>query len=227
MDTAAHPFDTHVADYDAWFTAHPAVFASEVEALAALHSDWTEAVEVGVGTGRFAEVLGISRGVEPSAAMAAVARTRGLEVLPGRAEQLPLPGSSIPLLVYITTFCFVDDPHATLEEAHRVLSPGGHIVIAFIDTDAPAGRAYLDRQASSVFYRNAHLRSGVELSNLLAEHNFNIVAWRQALFTDVARIHKAEPSRAGHGDGLFAVVKARVTAHHPPHQPPAEHAKSS
>jgi hypothetical protein len=37
-------------------------------------------VEIGVGTGRFAVSLGIAVGVEPSPAMAELARRRGIEV---------------------------------------------------------------------------------------------------------------------------------------------------
>jgi hypothetical protein len=46
-------------------------------------------VEIGVGTGRFAEPLGIRVGVEPSKAMRQVAQKRGIEVIDGVAQVLP------------------------------------------------------------------------------------------------------------------------------------------
>lgn len=47
-------------------------------------------IEVGLGTGKFAKVLGIKEGVEASNEMAAIALKRGIEVVTGRAENLPI-----------------------------------------------------------------------------------------------------------------------------------------
>jgi hypothetical protein len=46
-------------------------------------------VEIGVGTGRFAEPLGIRVVIEPSKAMRRMAQKRGIEVIDGVAESLP------------------------------------------------------------------------------------------------------------------------------------------
>jgi SAM-dependent methyltransferase len=66
-------FDQLSERYDGWFEAHPEVYRIELDAI----RDWmppdvTSALEVGVGTGRFAAPLGIQTGVEPSDAMARV-----------------------------------------------------------------------------------------------------------------------------------------------------------
>ena len=66
-------------------------------------------MEIGVGTGRFAEPLGFREGVEPSPAMAERARRRGLEVTDGVAENLPLPDATYDVALMVTTICFVDD----------------------------------------------------------------------------------------------------------------------
>jgi hypothetical protein len=69
------PFDTHVSEYEEWFDEYPAVFKSEVEALREMmpEGDKLTGIEVGLGTGRFSEALGIKEGVEPSENMRALA----------------------------------------------------------------------------------------------------------------------------------------------------------
>ncbi len=84
---SAGVFDTHAADYDAWFERHPAVCTSELAALRPGRGRGSRWVEVGAGTGRFALPLDIALGIEPSAAMAERARARGLPMVGGRGEQ--------------------------------------------------------------------------------------------------------------------------------------------
>jgi ubiquinone/menaquinone biosynthesis C-methylase UbiE len=94
-------------------------------------------------------------GIEPSAAMRELARERGLDAVGGVAEQPPYPDDSFDTLLMVTTICFVDDIPLSLREARRVLRPGGHIVIGFVDRESPLGRDYLAHQAENVFYREA------------------------------------------------------------------------
>ena len=84
------PFDEHSDAYDDWFDRNDLAYKSELEAIRALLPDYTRAVEVGVGTGRFAVPLGIDFGIEPSRAMAQLARSRGVRVAEGVAETFRL-----------------------------------------------------------------------------------------------------------------------------------------
>lgn len=70
------PFETHVPLYEAWFTKDQVAYESELRAVRSLMPAGGRRVEVSVGTGRFAIPLGIAFGVEPSPAMAQVARVR-------------------------------------------------------------------------------------------------------------------------------------------------------
>ena len=61
-------FDSLASDYDAWFEEEGRlIFTSEVEALRQalplLPKPW---IEVGAGSGRFAQALGIDIGLDPS-----------------------------------------------------------------------------------------------------------------------------------------------------------------
>lgn len=118
-------FEKHAAEYDLWFEENEAAYKSEILALRDPIPANGIGVEVGVGTGRFAEPLGIRIGVEPAKAMADRARQRGIEVYEARAEALPFQGESFDFVLMVTTICFLEKPLQALAEAKRVLRPGG------------------------------------------------------------------------------------------------------
>jgi SAM-dependent methyltransferase len=98
-------------------------------------------VDVGCGPGRFlreaAERGAEAVGVEPSEQMRRLAgrRTpaslRGLmRVVDGTAERLPLEDGTATVVWAVASFHHWTDPEAGLAEAHRVLRPGGRLLIA-------------------------------------------------------------------------------------------------
>ncbi|MBN1809478.1 MAG: class I SAM-dependent methyltransferase [Planctomycetes bacterium] len=167
-----NPFDIYVERYDAWFDRHHDQYMAEIEAVRVILPVFRNAVEIGVGTGRFAVPLGIPLGVEPSPAMAAIARRRGVEVIRGHAECLPLPDNSFDLAVLVTTICFVRDPLQALREVHRILRPCGHVIIAFVDKNSTLGKQYEIKRNASPFYRNARFFDEDELNTLLDSAEF-------------------------------------------------------
>ncbi len=60
---------------------------------------------------------------------AALAQGR-LEIVEGNAESLPWPDECVTCIGSANVFFFVQNPITLLQEAHRVLQPGGRIVIA-------------------------------------------------------------------------------------------------
>jgi SAM-dependent methyltransferase len=92
-------------------------------------------VEIGAGTGKFTRCL-IGRAprilaVEPLPEMAAhipQGPGTGVEVVPARAESLPLPDGCADLVCCATAFHWFDYPDAA-DEIHRVLKPGGHLAL--------------------------------------------------------------------------------------------------
>jgi SAM-dependent methyltransferase len=52
-----------------------------------------DAVEIGVGSGRFAAPIGVRFGVDPARVMLQIARSRGVDAAMGVGEALPFAGA--------------------------------------------------------------------------------------------------------------------------------------
>src|SRR5581483_7826543 len=86
----------------------------------------------GYGTAALAaggrRVIGVER--SPDHIREAAQRFPWLQVLEGDAEALPVADRSVDAVVMLDVLEHVPDPHAALVEAHRVLRPGGMIVLS-------------------------------------------------------------------------------------------------
>lgn len=200
-------FEENVERYEEWFDRHWYAYVNELNAVKLLLPKG-RCVEVGVGTGRFAAPLGVEIGVDPSKNMVKIAKKRCVEVVLSIAESLPFRTNSIDCILMVTTICFVSDPEKALDEAYRVLKPGGAIVIGFIDRESPIGREYERRKEESVFYKVATFFSTKELIDLLRRTGFTIDLVLQTLFRKLEEIDSIEPVKEGWGEGSFVVVKA-------------------
>jgi SAM-dependent methyltransferase len=202
------PFEKHSEVYEEWFEKHPDLYRWEIEAIRELLPPFSEGVEIGIGTGRFALPLGIRMGIEPSPRMAAIAMEKGLEVIPGTAEEIPLPDESVDFVLMVTTICFVDDPLKALREIHRILRPGGWVIVGFVDRDTPLGRHYLEHRKESRFYAPATFFSADEVAELLRRAGFEELKAVQTLFGP--RLDQMEGGvKPGFGEGAFVAIRGR------------------
>src|SRR5205807_8435414 len=104
----------------------------------------TRIVAVGSGTGVLAARIErelhpeVVYGCDPSAGMLEKARGRSGEVrwIRADAEELPHESGAVDAVVTTEAFQFFDQP-AALRAFHRVLEPGGHLVIAAITPAVP------------------------------------------------------------------------------------------
>ncbi len=201
------PFDKYANAYDAWFDKNPFAYTSEMQAVAEMLPKRGLGIEIGVGTGRFAAPLGIKTGVEPSEAMGAIAQERGIRVIRGVAESLPIADAAFDFALMVTTLCFLDDAEASFHQAHRVLKAGGVLILGFIDRESRLGRLYVRRKADSLFYRDARFYSVAEVTVLMENAGFTELACTQTVFQEIHRLQAPEPTRPGHGEGLFVVLR--------------------
>jgi len=200
------PFEKHVEQYEEWFAKNRWVYEAELRAVKDMIPSAGHGVEIGVGTGRFAEPLGIKIGVEPSKRMREIAQKRGIQVLDGVAEELPFDDSRFDFVLMVTTVCFVDDITKALMEAHRVLSHRGFFIIGFVDRSSIMGQAYLSRQSENVFYKDATFFSVGELVDIMDQAGFVDLTFNQTIFKTLSDITRDEPVKTGAGEGSFVVI---------------------
>ncbi|MBN2460897.1 MAG: class I SAM-dependent methyltransferase [Candidatus Cloacimonetes bacterium] len=206
-------FDDHIEDYERWFTDNIWVYKSELQAIRTILPETGDGIEIGIGSGLFAQPLGIRSGIEPSRKMRETVRNRGLNVIDAVAEKIPYPDQSWDYALMVTTICFVDDPLQSLQEINRILKWQGHIIIGFVDKNSPVGKLYLQHQNESIFYREAVFYSTEEIYLLLRNTGFKVVETCQTVFGLLDEIKEVQPAAAGYGKGSFVVIKAQKYVH--------------
>ncbi len=207
--TKQSPFDHYVREYEQWFVDHHWVYQAELRAVRELLPLTGIGLEIGVGSGRFAEPLGIPLGVEPSRQMAALAKERGVQIMHGVAEHLPVGDGSFNFVLMVTTICFVADIDKALLEAQRVLALNGDCLLGLVDRSSALGQQYLQRQGESLFYRDAVFYSVEEVVVHLRHAGFHDFSFCQTIFSGIPDIGENEPVRPGYGQGSFVVVRGR------------------
>ncbi len=162
--------------YDEWYEKHPVTARNELLAvLEALRGAPGPCMEVGVGTGWFAARAGCRYGVDPSRGMLRVALMRGVEVVQGRGESLPVRSGSLGSVLLVVTLCFVDDPHVVLAEAARSLAPGGVLAACIVPRDSPWGLHYESlARMGHPFYSRARFLSSRELVEAAVRAGFAV-----------------------------------------------------
>ncbi len=193
-------FDREAARYDAWFESERgrALFESEVHCLrqvsAGLPRPW---LDVGVGTGRFAQALGIDMGVDPAPSALRYADKRDVKVLPSLGEALPFGDGEFGAVFIIVTLCFADDPAALLREARRVVSKEGSVVLGIVPAESSWGRFYRERAAvGHLFYSQARFFTLAELAQLARGAGLRPERSASTLFQEPGRSqYEVEPPR--------------------------------
>jgi len=135
----ATSFGTAAEAYNTFRPPPPAALADLLGPL-----DGVESVDLAAGTGlltRFLADRGASvTAVEPDDRMADVIRrtARGVTVLVGSAEAIPLPEASVDLVTVSSAWHWFDHQRAPVEIA-RILRPGGRLVVLWNGVDYRSG----------------------------------------------------------------------------------------
>jgi len=203
------PFEKYTDRYENWFERNKYVYQSEINAIRQILPDFKKGVEIGLGSGRFAEPLGIKFGIEPSSKMRKIARDRGIKVVDGTAENLAFKDCSFDLALMVTTLCFLDDEREAFMEIYRILKYGGYFINGFVDKNSRVGRIYQKHKQKSVFYRTAVFFDTEEVIKLLKKTGFRKFKFRQTVFSELDKIKQTESVKEGYGDGSFVVIRAQ------------------
>lgn len=200
-------FDENALDYDNWFERHNTAFQTELLAIKQAIPFHKKGIEIGVGTGRFAEYFGITDGVEPSENMAQIAEQRGIKVIKAVAEDLPIKSESFDFALLVTTVCFLNDIPKAFSEIRRILKPKGEIIVAIIDKNSALGKKYEAKKAKNKFYKDAHFHSTEDITTRLTQAGFHKFEYWQTLFKENSE--QIEEPKEGFGKGSFVVIKAQ------------------
>jgi SAM-dependent methyltransferase len=219
MDPQPSPFEALADKYDSWYDGKGRLaFENELAALrpllAELPRPW---LEIGVGTGRFAQELGIPLGVDPSPALLEKARQRGIEVLYGEGEELVFRAGSFGTVFLLTTWEFLNDPLKVLRECRRVLKVGGRLVNAFLDRDGKWGASYAERgRQGHPLFSQAHFDTCEDVKRLTVQAGFVVSKTVSTLFQEPGGTVAIEEARPGFVRGAsFVVLVASVPENGP------------
>jgi len=147
-------YDRVAPEYDAWAGGlHGRVAAKLVDVAAPRRGG--AVLDVGCGTGLVTELLaqrvgarGSVVGIDLSPRMLALARARSqpnTTFLPMAAERMVFRDRSFDLITYGQSLPYLIDPLASLEEAARLLRPGGRVALSL-------HRRSLQTEAQDLFY---------------------------------------------------------------------------
>ena len=202
-------FDRYYKKYDAWYDKNKFAYLSELKALRKVLPKKGKGLEIGVGTGRFAQALGIECGVDPSKNMIEIARKRGVEVKLGYGERLPFKNTAFDYVAVIITICFTKNPEKILKEAYRVLKTKGKIIIGIVDKNSFLGKFY--QKKKSVFYKEAVFFGVKDIADLLDSTGFSKFSYYQTLYDFPDEIKSVQKLQKGFGKGGFVVISGEKT----------------
>jgi len=202
-----NPFNIYTDEYENWFKENELIFQSELLAVKQIIPNNKKGIEIGIGSGLFAEKLNIKFGIDPSERMLEFAKQRNIIVEKGIAENLPYDNNSFDFALFITSICFIDNPIKAIKETHRILKNDGEIIIGIIDKDSSLGQILENNKNESKFYKYAKFFSIKEISELMEVGGFLITEIFQTLTNE--NIKTVEQPTKGYGKGSFVVIKGK------------------
>ena len=174
-----------------WFRERRALIARELKGLPT-----GCALDIGAAAGRNTTVLEEagwkSFALEYDESGAALAKSRGINVMRGDATRLPVPDNHFDLAISYDVLEHIADDVAVVEEIKRVLKPGGHVLIA-----VPADPRLWSEHDVAVSHLRRYTRES--LSKLFEEAGFvieEVKSWN-VLLRPVVAWKRRRPSNAG------------------------------
>ncbi len=195
-------FDQYASQYDAWFLENRNVLYSEVNLVASVLRDAGRILSVGCGSGLFEKILREERdidirdGIEPSEAMAEIARKRGMRVAISTAEDADFGNSDYDTILFNGTPSYIDGLADVVRKAYEALPAGGRIVLIDVPKESSYGVLYNLAKALGTW--NHPLLQGCYPPNPYPIEFVDVAKWR----TTAEKIEMLES--AGFRDLAFA-----------------------
>ena len=167
--------------YDDWYE-HPQgklVFQAEKEAMEHMIPKTGLGVEIGAGTGVFAEALTRESRmilcIDPSGEMLKKAQQRGLPCILGVGDNIPLRKMLIDFNYMVTVLEFLNNPVITFREIRSNSRENASLSVLFINTESSWGDLYRDIGAKGdLVFQHAKLYSLREVSGMLEKAGYRI-----------------------------------------------------
>lgn len=139
-------------------------------------------LDVGCGDGfhlgllrEYGDVTWKIEGIDLDARAVAAARARGLDAHLGDLADVDLPANSYDVVYTLQTIEHVAHPERFLTDIHRLLKPGGRLVIVTDNTESPSFRCFRRRYWGGYhFPRHWNLFSKSSLSRLSDNAGFDV-----------------------------------------------------
>ena len=180
------PFEEKFDKYDNWYDKFPGIrlYSIELQCLKKLIPSVSQrSIEIGIGTGRFAEKLGVKFGLDPAFNPLVVAKRRGVLVVQGDGRRTPFKDDILDQLFLIVTICFADEPQKLIDEAFRILRPGGKIILGLVPKESLWGKYYLKlKEQGHFFYQYATFYTIDKVFSMLDRSGFQNFSGLSALY---------------------------------------------
>jgi len=188
MNRTRVDYDLLAATYDRRFSGESPGGSAEALLGLASAAGALRILEVGCGTAHWlvqlCGELGAQvrlYGLDLSRGMLAQARRRALPIrlLRGRAEQVPLASQAFDLVYCVNAIHHFERPRTFIQEARRLLQPGGHIAIIGLDPRNRRDKWYLYDYFTGTYETDlARFPSRETVLDWLEQAGFQQAAWR-------------------------------------------------
>lgn len=138
-------------------------------------------LDIGCATGNFLSAIANRpgwdvEGVEISSFASEIARGKGLPVFTGRLHEAAYPPERFDAVTLWDVFEHLHDPRADLTEIHRILKPGGLLVMRLPNLDSWDARLFKQYWAGFEPPRHLYVFNRATLAQMLAQAGFVIRA---------------------------------------------------
>lgn len=175
-------FDEYASLYDSWFLDNRNVLYSEVNLVASTLREAKRILSVGCGSGLFEKILrdeydiNITDGIEPSEAMADIAKKRGLDVTISTAENADFGHEDYDTILFNGTPSYITDLASVIAKVYAALPSGGRIILVDVPKESSYGLMYNLAKALGTWHHP--LLQGVYPPNPYPIEFVDIANWR-------------------------------------------------